>query len=799
MTEYATKSNDDFLREFDALVNTALLRHNLIHVNVDVGEQDRLLNGAGSSSSSSSSGICDSSHSSFTNFKQRLNFNHEFSESFKIENQSKFFNTSKRHSEPYNQAEPIILDEVKVVGPISLKQNQKPKPLTSITNLKHSNDNTKVRKCNAETTDRILRTSTATNSSKAASLKTFNTKTNLKGNLLVSPVKQTSKFSTSTLRKTSDRVTKKQPPQTSTETNLNKPVTTRKEEVCVSHDDTDLDVSEIVSPFNMNTVKDEQCINQSFLTMSSYTSTSDESLSAIKPCDRKKYSHTKSSLSSASSLSEFSTKGSSLMSSSSFGSYTNHKRTSRTKKKCDCKHSNDELVKKLVSILIELMLVIMLKNTTSTTTRPQRNQFNKKPKLTSLINGLTKSTLTNLIELAQANTLVKSKEMRQFKVITSMLTPHLKQKSPLSLTKNVNEIKTIKPEYKRSKSLAPLKLNQLEIPNIDDPILFIDTIYNQLLANNIQTMPVSRHSFDVTYSTCSSTHSLSPRELPSLNTISINNNKNQDELDTVNDLFYNNNDFSFIDLYSNHTNDLISVCDNTKDIEIKNRLIDWNYDTDAEIDQEFLQATLATLPNDPVNSYTFDNEYLNNLLGECSQLTTQLNQAITPEYNLPLRTPPLQCKYFKDDLNLSLESLRSSKHKWKRSASFSSIITKLNFMSESGTNKILLSNALVLKSNSKVHVIFNSIVKSLKLLLMTKNVVLVPFILFLLNAKYFRKELTSDHFGEITQQPVAASLFAYKALSSVFIPASTLTQICATTATTAATATLNSLIASYKR
>ena len=111
------------------------------------------------------------------------------------------------------------------------------------------------------------------------------------------------------------------------------------------------------------------------------------------------------------------------------------------------------------------------------------------------------------------------------------------------------------------------------------------------------------------------------------------------------------------------------------------------------------------------------------------------------------------------------------------------------------------NDLVVIKSDSKVHVVFKSILKSLKFLLMTKNVVLVPLILFLLNAKYFRKEFSSDQLGDqmFFEQPVGAGLFAYKALSSVFIPASALKQVCASTATAAASASLNSLIASYKR
>ena len=179
MAETPQISNDEFLKEFDALVNTALLRHNLIHINVDnnINPIDNNQQGSSSSSSSStsssSSGICDSSHSSFVNYKQRLDFNHEFSESFKVAKNSSFV----KKIEPLLQTSPIQSQPLPISNTIPIQSKAKPKTL----NKKPLSENT----------------------SNNVIIKHFNTKTNLKGNLLDSQHK-TNKFSTSTLRRASN-------------------------------------------------------------------------------------------------------------------------------------------------------------------------------------------------------------------------------------------------------------------------------------------------------------------------------------------------------------------------------------------------------------------------------------------------------------------------------------------------------------------------------------------------------------------------------------------------------------------
>jgi hypothetical protein len=139
---------------------------------------------------------------------------------------------------------------------------------------------------------------------------------------------------------------------------------------------------------------------------------------------------------------------------------------------------------------------------------------------------------------------------------------------------------------------------QLEMPNIDDPMLFIDNLYNQIVAGNknggggstrLSVTELMRRTSD-------------PDSLPA-------NLHHYKASIFSNNTFDINNDFSYIEMYSNGSVELNSLSENNTTIKeaggvlnVKNKnLIDWNYEdnltnlnldvdqTDADCDDDVLE------------------------------------------------------------------------------------------------------------------------------------------------------------------------------------------------------------------
>lgn len=494
--------------------------------------------------------------------------------------------------------------------------------------------------------------------------------------------------------------------------------------------------------------------------------------------------------------------------------------------------------------------------------------------------------------------------------------------------------KSHKKHQKRSKSKKPL----LEIPNIDDPILFIDTLYNQLLANKsskdddsmsmyssksttsctntnasdyssyFKRFKLSDYSSNSAYlkknyclvnniscasndnnakegdndclsdlSRNESSNSLSSRFNNSI--LNFNNDEEMCQTDnTFNNNYYNNNDFSFIDLYSNKTN-LSNTSTTTKDclLSINKNLIDWNYDDEDSkmmakielsrdepmncstarcncLDCERVNNTKASTSSSSAGSSYIENkrfskndesvllfknslnetqddidaslassssnqldvDYLHNFMRNSSEKlnTTQSdfnssllaaslssNKSILPFGNTNINSNKnilrfsslanifssssmfhasnhqqknnknmlMNCKYITNSNSAALRIFKSNSTSNVNSLNSNSnnyaslmICTKANNMKSSATSPIIVKNGSATTTNSNtnyVQIIFNSFLKSLKFLIMTKNVFVLPIIIILLNTK-FRNSSTVMSSASMSNIPGSAITIA---------------------------------------
>jgi hypothetical protein len=457
--------------------------------------------------------------------------------------------------------------------------------------------------------------------------------------------------------------------------------------------------------------------------------------------------------------------------------------------------------------------------------------------------------------------------------------------------------------YKNKKRKSNKRPKMLEIPNIEDPLLFIDTLYNQLLEKSLNTTQTTTTTTTMSSSNyncnclsvncnCDSiflSESMSlyeqPLDLSPSSSSMITSSKSTSEHSTQNSInnnfkqptenlvtcasdqaneeehsvlsintnnFYNNDDFSFINLYSNRTNlsdnSEFNSIDRNCLLSLNKNLIDWNYEEEDEEEKGDPNddGTFDEEQNSPrfhtnnsgtdIESFSRNKTESNNAKSndKClliSSVSNMQNHSINidepiklvdlREFN-PLLNSDLNAmnSVFNENLNniraklFSLNSLisilpsnliymprnylyNSYIYVNKNSLIFKHANESNEIRPKEDQNKFLnSSNQLVvpsvsssalssasniltlLKNRNRLTFLFNSFIRTMKYLIVTKSVFLLPLLLLFLNAKLKQFYLTSSISSSSTLTP-------------------TLTTASTATAAVAATASLNSLLNYY--
>ena len=383
---------------------------------------------------------------------------------------------------------------------------------------------------------------------------------------------------------------------------------------------------------------------------------------------------------------------------------------------------------------------------------------------------------------------------------------------------------------------TPATTNRLEIPNIEDPMQFIDNLYNQLVANHKNASDTKANASSDSYN----------EDILSMNTFNVNN------------------DFSFIDLYSNATNESNSMSINTtmaKDaggvLSVRNKnLIDWNYDDNItnlntnlnnedeeneEEDDNFFKNSLTAaeslhdeagqttiISNEKDSVCNCDNCCMNKesalnqnsndpkakrpswlmlkLLNSCSDLKEERNLEIRPN-NISSRDhlimkprtnmsrflslgdfKTVPCLNASSNASTSIRSSTSTTYlPIKKSHTFPVVEKKATAVLTVCTcdqhKQVSLPSQ---QKGSYVQVVFKSFIRSLKYFLSTKNILILPVIVVLLNMRLKRHSQFSISSGSAVS------------LSNVMLTSS-LTTAATASAARATTASLNSLISYYNQ
>lgn len=372
---------------------------------------------------------------------------------------------------------------------------------------------------------------------------------------------------------------------------------------------------------------------------------------------------------------------------------------------------------------------------------------------------------------------------------------------------------------------------QLEIPNIEDPALFIDTLYNQLLANNETDIPTKQ---DECQNLPMDLNSLCSDEPMSDTNSSCSEDNNHFEIEssiTKQDLTLNddvsNNDLSLIDysyLIANHTlerSDLKVDVNNTKELVVKDyvslnpNIVDWNYEDETADDYNDVSINSIELEKPDVIQ-EHDTERSNHY--PCKR-DLENEKEIIEQVKGPDNMPSINTEFLKETRpfptsflispslsltspSLSISSLSTTKSSFSSNFRDNIIKSRISFgrdlfsasslaktndtndlsiaSSDSSTQddlKLLMrtdpffnsprsfsqsssvnqisptANGLLMKDvqNSPISTIydtgtqeespppstwFGSFVKSVKYIVMSKNVVLLPIVIFLLNSKF---------------------------------------------------------------
>jgi hypothetical protein len=142
--------------------------------------------------------------------------------------------------------------------------------------------------------------------------------------------------------------------------------------------------------------------------------------------------------------------------------------------------------------------------------------------------------------------------------------------------------------------------NQIQIPNIDDPMIFIDNLYNQIISK--KKTSIERYDDENLLNLRASFQSEEGR---------MSNSTTRTLKSSLSESFQLNNDFSFIDLYSNKTNESNSYLSS---FDSNNRtLLDWNYEDNTinnnninNLEQSFTSSKTTLVSHGKNNNYEED-------------------------------------------------------------------------------------------------------------------------------------------------------------------------------------------------
>jgi hypothetical protein len=411
-----------------------------------------------------------------------------------------------------------------------------------------------------------------------------------------------------------------------------------------NNDDTDLDESDDFGPVNSSMVE-ENHQNQNFVTLTSVLKSSSKKKSsslAAKEASNNLFIDDISSIQNDIAATEtciktFKSSKSTRSYKRKNSNYNYHPKTSQ----------NESLQKNLSNTLIQLLIMILAINNNNQFKKPNKSNYlsklnkmrkykynnsnishnssssinsNNKNNLLNVSNDLLKKAIDYQLLDLLSNNLSKQNEMSKinnnkyccsYNKSNSLTIQHHHLNNLYSQNKSKNNKN---PKFKRhQQSQINHRLNLLEIPNIDDPLIFIDNLYDQLLArrksvdqlenmdavvlntSNSSSTKSTSNNFNSTIGCNLSTDSVHDEDIeneeleinkPTITLFEQDNPNNS--LNNANnnpELYYNQNDFSHINLYSDDTNvsDAVSLSDETNLLDINQNLIDWNYDTTTDI------------------------------------------------------------------------------------------------------------------------------------------------------------------------------------------------------------------------
>jgi hypothetical protein len=310
-------------------------------------------------------------------------------------------------------------------------------------------------------------------------------------------------------------------------------------------------------------------------------------------------------------------------------------------------------------------------NNNSSYNSSSSNNSSNKNNLLNASNGLLKKAIDYQLLDLLTNNLTRQNEIRNvnskkyccsYNKCNSLTIEHHQLNNLYSTTKSKNNKNLFL--KRKQQSHINHRLNLLEIPNIDDPLIFIDNLYDQLLARrksdhqleNLNTILLNSSNSSSTKSTSNnfnstigcnlSTDSAHDEDIENeeleqnIPTISILQEENPNlSLSNPNnqELYYNQNDFSHINLYSIDTNvsDAVSLANETNLLDINQNLVDWNYDATTDI---------CNITNNINNTLTIK---LNCNLDNIDQLND--NCPDSSDFNLELNDSFNQIGYFETE------------------------------------------------------------------------------------------------------------------------------------------------------
>ena len=321
---------------------------------------------------------------------------------------------------------------------------------------------------------------------------------------------------------------------------------------------------------------------------------------------------------------------------------------------------------------------------------------------------------------------------------------------------------------KSSTSSSSQRHKQLEIPNIDDPILFIDTLYNQLLANN-STLSNYKEDFSNTDKLCSAydtdyTCRSSSRLIASDNNLTPNSHSRRSSISS-------NSSIEVSDIQIDET--IKRVKELSIDYQHRKSIssLDLNKNT-------YRSITVDCSSTRPELKFDITNQSLNFLMTSSSQSSPSLSFLSTSgvdsidkkRFNATNKGLYLSASmanlYSSSSFLPSMSTSMISSNQQNTSNNLSSISGSFKspvLASYSRSNSLLManSNSSDEESPNYIQILFESFLKSIKFLIMTKNVLILPIIIYLLNTKL------KQFIKSTTKQSTSTSLFKTAASSIV--------------------------------